>query len=369
MQFSALPTLLAPVLLVACANQANMALSQPPVSKAVDATLAEPRLPLSNKQPAGNYYASHLGGDYANYPALLRFIDDMHAKYGYKREYLLGLFSQAKRKQWTLDYLHDGDLSLKAPPAKGGWTRYRAQFLDAQHIKHGVAFWRQHHAALQRANKRFGVPPEYILGIIGVETSFGMNTGQHRIIDALTTLAFDYQRRGEYFRGELEKFLLMAASENLDPAQPQGSFAGAMGYGQFMPSSYLQWAVDLNDDGHRDLWNAEDAIGSVANYFAAHGWQNGQPVVSAVKTKGDVNLQAGIDHEYTLAALQQAGIMPNTACQCEYPLRLLLLRHRSHDEFLLGHPNFYVITRYNHSSYYAMAVHELAQAIKAANAG
>ena len=133
-----------------------------------------------------------------------------------------------------------------------------------------------------------------------------------------------------------------------------------------MPSSFLQWAVDFNSDGRRDLWNPEDAIGSVANYFAQHGWQYGQPVVSATQGnhKGINNLETGIESQYSLSALSQVGIVPSVVCRCDYPLRLLLLRHQNNDEYVLGHPNFYVITRYNHSTYYAMAVHELALAIK-----
>jgi membrane-bound lytic murein transglycosylase B len=267
-----------------------------------------------------------------------------------------------------LDYLNKSDQSLNAKPSKGGWSRYRGQFLDAFHINNGAEFWRKHHSALDRASRDFGVPPEYILGIIGVETGFGANVGKHRVIDALTTLGFDYTRRGAYFRSELENFLVMSTNEGIDPSQPLGSFAGAMGLGQFMPSSFLEWAVDFNGDGRRDLWNPEDAIGSVANYFAQHGWQNKQPVVS--ETRGNqaypTSLEPGINSQYSLQTLAQAGIEPQGQCDCGYPLRLLLLRHQSHDQYLLGHPNFYVITRYNHSTYYAMAVHELGQAIKQA---
>ncbi|MFM8340866.1 MAG: lytic murein transglycosylase, partial [Methylomonas sp.] len=164
----------------------------------------------------------------------------------------------------------------------------------------------------------------------------------------------------------LEHFLIMTRNEGIDPGKPVGSFAGAMGLGQFMPSSFLKWAVDFNGDGHRDLWNPEDAIGSVANYFSQHGWQANQPVVSATRGtySGIENLEAGIEPQYPLPTLTQAGIEPAEPCRCDYPLRLLLLRHHSHDQYLLGHPNFYVITRYNHSTHYAMAVHELAQAIK-----
>lgn len=331
--------------------------SNPPVSIRPESTL-----PLA----VGAYNAPRVSGDYAAYPALQTFIDDMVQQHGFERAYLQGLFSQARRKQWTLDYLAKSDQGLKGPPAKGGWTRYRAQFLDDKHIDTGVSFWRQHRTALQRASQQYGVPEEYILGIMAVETTFGGFVGNHRVIDALTTLAFDYPRRGDYFRSELENYLIMTRHEGLDPGKPVGSFAGAMGLGQFMPSSFLQWAVDFNGDGRKDLWNPEDAIGSVANYFARHGWQSGQPVVSAIQGKLDavMGFEAGIDKAYPLSSLRAAGITPADPCRCDYPLRLLRLRHQSNDEYRLGHENFYVITRYNHSTHYAMAVHELAQAIK-----
>ncbi len=324
------------------------------------------KLDLRQFPEVGAYRATSLSGDFGANMVVNQFIEQMIQKYGFSREYLNGLFSQAKRKQWTLDYLAKSDLSLKGKPSKGGWTRYRSQFLDDRHISNGIAFWQKNQSALQRASQQYGVPAEYILGIMGVETGFGSNFGNHRIIDALTTLGFDYQRRGEYFRSELENFLVMTRSENIDPGKPVGSFAGAMGLGQFMPSSFLQWAVDFNGDGRRDLWNPEDAIGSVANYFVQHGWQKGQPVVSSTRVSGTGidSLEPGIENQYSLTALSQAGVAPVDPCNCDYPLRLILLKHLNNDEYLLGHPNFYAITRYNHSTYYAMAVHELAQAIK-----
>jgi membrane-bound lytic murein transglycosylase B len=328
--------------------------------------VTQPPAATQTGNAGGAYSATAVSGDYAAYPALNQFIQQMAQKHGFSREYLNGLFSQAKRKQWTLDYLAKSDQSLKSKPSAGGWTRYRGQFVDDRHISGGVAFWQKHQASLERASQQYGVPPEYILGIMGVETTFGGYVGNHRVLDALTTLGFDYQRRGEYFRGELENYLLMSRSEGLDPAKPIGSFAGAMGLGQFMPGSFLQWAVDFDGDGRRDLWKPEDAIGSVANYFAQHGWQPGQPVVTPARAKdsGLVSLEPGLNHEYTVSRLTQAGIEPVGITNIDYPLRLLLLRHSNNDQYLLGHPNFYVITRYNNSTYYAMAVHDLAQAIR-----
>lgn len=356
----------ATVLLNSCATQPEKSqLTKPAVKPSITQVPIKPDLrPFAS---VGGYHAVALTGDYATYPSLAQFIDGMVQKHGFQREYLNGLFSQAKRKQWTLDYLAKSDQGLKGKPGKGSWSKYRAQFLDDRHINSGVTFWQKYQASLQRASQQYGVPAEYILGIMAVETTFGSFVGNHRVIDALTTLSFDYQRRGDYFRSELENFLLMTRAEAVDPSKPLGSFAGAMGLGQFMPSSFLQWAVDFNGDGRRDLWSPEDAIGSIANYFAQHGWQNGQPVVSMTRTLGDAveSLATGIDTEYSLSSLQQSGVTPSSPCQCDQPLRLLLLRHQTGDEYLLGHPNFYVITRYNHSTHYAMAVHELSQEIKA----
>lgn len=357
------------VLLGGCATPTEK--TEPDINRAVKTLpqAANKQLPLAPPQSAsvGAYSANQVSGDYAAYPDLQQFIELMVQKHGFDRKYLNGLFSQAKRKQWTLDFLAKSDQSLGAKPGKGSWSRYRAKFLDSRHITAGVNFWQNHQAALQHASQQFGVPAEYILGIMAVETTFGSFVGNHRVIDALTTLAFDYQRRGDYFRRELENFLVMTRNERLDPARPVGSFAGAMGLGQFMPSSFLEWAVDFNGDGKRDLWDPEDSIGSVANYFAKHGWKPGQPVVSAINgSPAAGSLEPGLDKPYSISVLRQAGLTPTANCNCDEPLRLLWLRHSDKDEYLVGYPNFYVITRYNQSTHYAMAVHELAQAIKSA---
>lgn len=344
-----------------CAEQsprvAQPGLGNAPMSRSAAESAAQRRC-------VGSYHAQGISGDFAGYASLQQFVDQMVQQHGFERAYLMGLFSQAKRKDWTLNYLAKSDQGLKGKPAVGGWSRYRAKFLDERHIGAGVEFARRHRAALQRATRQYGVPEEYILGIMAVETTFGSFVGNHRVLDALTTLGFDYARRGDYFRDELQSFLLMAREEGLDPAKPVGSFAGAMGLGQFMPSSFRRWAVDFNGDGRRDLWNPEDAIGSVANYFAQHGWQAGKPVTTPLRANGSVGLEPGLSKPYSFATLQQAGLSPAGACSCEGELRLLLLRHQSFDQYLIGHPNFYTITRYNNSTYYAMTVHELAQEIK-----
>lgn len=318
----------------------------------------------------GNYRSQSLSGDYRQNKALDSFIDRMVSQYGFSREYLLGLFSQAKRKQWTLDYL--AKEKPTGAPKPGAWTRYRAQFLDDRHISSGVKFWSLHASALKRAYDEYGVSPEYILGILGVETIYGANLGNHRIIDALTTLSFDYPRRADYFRSELEKFLVMCRGERVDPSKPKGSYAGAMGLGQFMPSSFLEYAVDFNGDGKKNLWDPEDAIGSVAHYFSGYGWQREARVTSPVQVQNQpIGLKTGYDSSYSLEELEMAGVeLGGSVKTAEMgPVSLLRLSSVRGDEYWVGFKNFYVISRYNHSTHYSMAVHQLAQAIRKAYMG
>ena len=327
--------------------------------QALDSSVAR-QAPLT-----GRYFSPRVSGDYTGYRAVDEFIARMASKHGFSREYLNGLFSQAQRKEWTLNYL-SREAEPTAEPRPGAWSRYRSRFLTEQHIAGGVDFWHRHASALRRASEHYGVPPEYIVGIMGVETIYGRNVGNHRVIDALTTLAFDYPRRAGYFAEELENFLVMANAERLDPLQPVGSYAGAMGLGQFMPSSFLRWAVDFDDDGRRDLWQPDDVIGSIANYFAHHGWRRGEAVVTqAVATSANAqSLESGYDTRYSPMELADRGIRPAGPLPSGEQVRLLRLRANAGDEYWLGHQNFYVITRYNHSTHYAMAVHQLAQAVK-----
>jgi membrane-bound lytic murein transglycosylase B len=358
------------LLVAGCAHQQSTNTGKyPPRSPQRPAKIpAVPPVPESSRgfgSPDGRYAARYITGDYAGYPALERFIDKMVSRYGYSREYLYGLFSDARRKQWTLDYL-GREPKPTAAPRPGAWSRYRAKFLTEKHISAGASFWARHASALRQAQARYGVGPEYILGIMGVETIYGGNVGNHRIIDALTTLAFDYPRRAAYFSEELENFLLMARDEGFDPSQPVGSYAGAMGLGQFMPSSFLKFAVDFDGDGRKDLWNPVDAIGSIANYFAGHGWRPGEPVVAPaiVSSPAARGLQCGLDTRYPLASLASYGIRPAAISPRAGSVRLLRLSTDSGDEYWIGYDNFYVITRYNHSTHYAMAVHQLAEAVK-----
>lgn len=218
--------------------------------------------------------------------------------------------SQAKRLDYVLRLMDRQAPTAQVPTGpNGAWLRYRKQFITPDNVQNGVVFWNQYEDALNRAWQVYGVPPEIIVGIIGVETRWGRVMGKTRILDALATLSFNYPRRAEYFSSELETFLLMARNEQDDPLDLKGSFAGAMGYGQFMPSSYKQYAVDFNGDGHINLWDPVDAIGSVANYFKAHGWVQGGQV--AVQANGQApGLENGFKTNYSISQLAAAGLTP-----------------------------------------------------------
>ncbi|MDD5271363.1 MAG: lytic murein transglycosylase, partial [Methylovulum sp.] len=234
-----------------------------------------------------NYSAPSVTGDYAGYYPVQNFIRHMVSKHGFSEDYLNGLFSQAHRLESVISLESPPPYTGPSKPKKGSWTRYRNKFLTEAHINNGVEFWRAHADAVERASATYGVDPEYIVAIIGVETYFGKNIGKTCIFDALTTLAFDTHRREKFFTEELENFLLMTREEGYEPRQPVGSWAGAMGLGQFMPSSFRRLAVDFNNDGRRDIWHPEDAIGSVAHYFSRSGWKLNQPVTFQTEPAND----------------------------------------------------------------------------------
>ncbi|WP_019250360.1 lytic murein transglycosylase B, partial [Yersinia pestis] len=215
-------------------------------------------------------------GDFAFNPDTTRFVDKMVREHGFDRQQLHDVLAQTQRLDWVIR-LMDKQAPTSRPPSEpnGAWNRYRNKFITPDNVQNGVVFWNQYEGALQRAWEVYGVPPEIIVGIIGVETRWGRVMGKTRIIDALATLSFAYPRRATFFTGELETFLLMARAEGKDPLSLRGSYAGAMGYGQFMPSSFKRYAVDFDGNGHINLWDPVDAIGSVANYFKSHGWTKG----------------------------------------------------------------------------------------------
>lgn len=306
-----------------------------------------------------------MGGDFANNPNAQQFIDKMVNKHGFDRQQLQEILSQAKRLDSVLRLMDNQapTTSVKPPSGpNGAWLRYRKKFITPDNVENGVVFWNQYEDALNRAWQVYGVPPEIIVGIIGVETRWGRVMGKTRILDALATLSFNYPRRAEYFSGELETFLLMARDEQDDPLNLKGSFAGAMGYGQFMPSSYKQYAVDFSGDGHINLWDPVDAIGSVANYFKAHGWVKGDQV--AVMANGQApGLPNGFKTKYSISQLAAAGLTPQQPLGNHQQASLLRLDVGTGYQYWYGLPNFYTITRYNHSTHYAMAVWQLGQAV------
>lgn len=306
-----------------------------------------------------------MGGDFANNPNAQQFIDKMVNKHGFDRQQLQEILSQAKRLDSVLRLMDNQapTTSVKPPSGpNGAWLRYRKKFITPDNVQNGVVFWNQYEDALNRAWQVYGVPPEIIVGIIGVETRWGRVMGKTRILDALATLSFNYPRRAEYFSGELETFLLMARDEQDDPLNLKGSFAGAMGYGQFMPSSYKQYAVDFSGDGHINLWDPVDAIGSVANYFKAHGWVKGDQV--AVMANGQApGFPNGFKTKYSISQLAAAGLTPQQPLGNHQQASLLRLDVGTGYQYWYGLPNFYTITRYNHSTHYAMAVWQLGQAV------
>lgn len=293
------------------------------------------------------------------------FIEDIAERHNMNRAELLGIFRDIEPQNRALE--------LISKPAESvlSWKQYRPIFIDNNRIQSGLHFWEEHNGVLKQAELTYGVPPEIIVAIIGVETKYGKITGGFPLLPTLVTLAFDFERRKPFFQSELEHFLLLARDEQLDLFVVNGSYAGAMGIPQFISSSYRNYAVDFNNDGRRDLWNsAADAIGSVASYFQQHGWESGQPVVTRAKIKGDVSdltvsrERKGLKPEKTLRELATRNIRPYDTLDKNLQAILVYLEGENGDEYWLGFKNFYVITRYNQSAMYAMAVYQLSEEIR-----
>ncbi|KPW48361.1 Membrane-bound lytic murein transglycosylase B [Pseudomonas syringae pv. berberidis] len=302
-----------------------------------------------------------LAGDYEGSPQVAEFVGELTRDYGFAGEQLMGLFREVERKQAILDAI-----SRPAERVKQ-WKEYRPMFITDTRIARGVDFWRQHEAALARAEQEYGVPAQIIVSIIGVETFFGRNTGNYRVIDALSTLGFDYPPRAPFFRKELREFLLLAREQQVDPLTLKGSYAGAMGLPQFMPSSFRAYAVDFDGDGHINIWtDPDDAIGSVASYFKRHGWVAGQQVVSRATARGDrvdEGLSPALDPVMSVWELRQLGWASHDALRDDMPVTAFRLEGDNGPEYWLGLNNFYAITRYNRSVMYAMAVYQLSESL------
>lgn len=273
-------------------------------------------------------------------------------------EQLVTGMQQAQFRQSVLD-------AIQRPWEAKPWYQYRPLFITPDRIRQGVAFWRKNASQLDRAAVRMQVPPEVVVAIIGIETYFGTRMGNHPVLDALYTLGFHYPERAPYFSKEFAQFVRLANEQKWPLRQPMGSYAGAMGMGQFMPTSYLHFAVDFDNDGHKDLFaNPADAIGSVANYFAEHGWHYGEPVATPATLI--TPLPVGIltdnpDLIHSWKQLHDVGVRISTDLPADTPVKLLRLEQPTGNEYWVVRHNFYVITRYNRSPLYAMAVYQLSQ--------
>jgi membrane-bound lytic murein transglycosylase B len=296
-----------------------------------------------------------------NRPEIKSFIAEVAARTPLSRAEVRQLLAKAKPQPRIIQ------LISKPPERVVEWWEYRQRFVTEERIALGVQLWQEQRESLERIATERGVPPEYILAIIGVETKYGRITGSFRVLDALATLAFDYPPRSAYFRKELEEFLLLTREESLDPLQVMGSYAGAMGNAQFMPSSYRRYAVDAQDNKRRDLWQDwEDVFASIANYFREHGWQPGKPVLAEVKLGPDPTFTIdtrNLKLNETIQSLARQGVETLTDAPGDTPVLLVSAEQKEGPAYRVGFRNFEVITRYNRSVRYAMAVHDLAQAI------
>ena len=302
-------------------------------------------------------------GSFASDPAVIEFARDLEQRHGFSADELLQQFAQIRPNERVLQLIRP-----PVSPLQRSWERYRPRFLTERRINGGVRFWQENRSSLARASALYGVPPEIIVAIIGVETEYGGNTGGFRVLEALATLAFHYPRRAEFFRTELEQFLLLARENGFDPVDMRGSFAGAMGIPQFMPGSQRRYAVDFDGDRKIDLsGSVDDAIGSVGRFLEQHGWEAGQPIAVRARTRGEPDrslIEAGIQPTLLVADLAQHGITADASPRATVTLVDLVSPGRP-AEYWLGYNNFYVITRYNRSSFYAMSVFQLAEAIRA----
>jgi membrane-bound lytic murein transglycosylase B len=321
-------------------------------------------------------FSSIVSANYAERPEVQVFIEEMSTEHDFDPAYLRSLFAQAERQDKVIDL-------MQRPSEAKPWHEYRALLINGQRVNGGVEFWEKHKTKLQEAQKRYGVPPQMIVAIIGVETSYGGNTGSFRVFDTLTTLAFDYPRRAEFFRSELKEYLILTRDEKLEVMEIKGSYAGAMGPPQFMPSSYRAYAVDYDGGEQIDLLNnMDDAIISVANYFSRHGWKrDGLVAVPAVVTgekykellsneyRTGMSVLKPQKPELPASKLADYGITTKPSIPGDQKVTLLELKTSTGYEYWVGLNNFYVITRYNHSVIYAMAVYQLSQLIEEAYRG
>ena len=295
----------------------------------------------------------------ADLPGIPRFIDEMVDKHQFSRDELVKIFERAQHQQAVLN-------AIAMPATIKPWTEYRAAFVNEQRIRGGLQFWEIHADTLQRAEAQYGVPQEIIVALIGVETHYGRNSGKFNTLDALTTLAFEYPRRADFFRGELEHYLLLARDQDFDLFKLQGSYAGALGIPQFMPGSYRKYAVDFSGDGKTDLLqDPQDAIGSVANYIKQYGWINSAPVAVRASISEDKYVGSLVGFR-VVADWTKEGVTPDKEVAANQTARLIDFTVADGKESWLVFSNFDVITRYNNSDFYAMTVFQLAEELRIA---
>jgi membrane-bound lytic murein transglycosylase B len=300
--------------------------------------------------------------DYTSKKEVKQFIKTMQYRYGFKKQTLLKWFKSVRRNSYrpiAKRYIYHYRRSY----SNGSWDRYSYQYL--KRAGGGIYFMRKFHDTLKRAYKKYGVEPEYITAIIGIESNFGMSRGDYFVFDRLVHLSFDKNdRRAKFYRKQLIALLRLSAREDINPKDIRGSSSGAIGFAQFIPTTYKSFAVDFNKDGKKQMNNVIDAIGSIAYYLRRHGWRKGQDVAVRVRYEGDRfdRLPTGYNHTYYRKNLE--GIEPRDDFNYHGKVSLIKLERNSFDELWYGGKNFYVLTRYNQSSYYAMSVHQLAQRIK-----
>ena len=299
---------------------------------------------------------------YAERPEVQSFMRELVKRHGFVESELKRVFARVKRADPVLEAISRPAERVRT------WEEYRSALLTERRLAEGLEFWKKYRRTLERAEKKYGVAPEYVVAIIGVETFYGRNTGNWRVVDALTTLAFDYPPRSSFFRNELEQYLLFARNAGVDVFSVRGSYAGAIGLPQFMPSSTRAYAVDFDGNGHIDLQKSRsDAIGSVANFLKVHGWQRDADVLVNARVAGDAwrPFAEGLEPKHSMVALREAGIEFDSPQPAGAPVVLVELASGARpSDFRVGLRNFYVITRYNRSAFYAAAVADLARALR-----
>lgn len=305
--------------------------------------------------------------NYNNNVKTINFINMMETEYNYKKSYLQELFSNVKVQKTPLRiYSKTKRKATKAQkkryPIHGAWDRYVKYKVTDKRIEQGKSFLNKYRSIFKEVEKEYGIPSQYIAAIIGIESVYGGNVGKYPVFDTLATLAFEENRRSKFFTKELAKFIRLSYKQKFNPKKIKGSYAGAIGLGQFMPSSYEAYGIDFNNDGKVSLQHPHDTIASIANYLKENGWRKGEEVATRVSYDGKrfAEYKTGYNTKYHRKEL--AGIKPKHGTWNYFDkVRLIKLSKKSYDELWYAAKNFYVITRYNHSAYYAMAVHQLAQ--------